>query len=147
MNPFGGRRGGGGGGGGGGRKGWDGRRGETRRGGGGENGGSGREEGEMGVGGRVVEGRRGRREKGEKGEGGGHQIVSVIHKCSSHTFVHVQRICILTFGVAFLSERFIIDSWQRKEVMSSLHHHKQETKYVYHGLLFKGTCHPHLNGL
>ena len=38
---------------------------------------------------------------------------------------------------------------ERKEVMSSLHHHKQETKctYVYHGLLFKGTRHPYLNGL
>ena len=84
----------------------------------------------MWVGGKVVEGRRGRSSNS----------VSVID-------MYIQYI--LTFGVAFLSERFIIDSWERKEVMSSLHHHKQETKciYVYHGLLFKGTGHPHLNGL
>ena len=52
-------------------------------------------------------------------------------------YIHVY---ILTFGVGFLSERFIIDSWARKE--------EQETKctYVYNGLLFKSTHYPHLNG-
>ena len=113
-----------------------------------------------GGGGGMVE--RGR--QGEVGEGkmegmeerrerwGGGKVVEVRRgrssnsvKCDrSHTCIYI-----LTFGVGFHSERFIIDSWERKEVMSSSHHHKQETKctYVYHGLLFKGTRHPHLNEL
>ena len=66
------------------------------------------------MGGEVVEVRRGR---------SSNRVSVIVH-------IHVQCTYILTFGVEFLSERVIIDSWERKEVMSSLHHHKQETMYT-----------------
>lgn len=62
-----------------------------------------------------------------------------------HTCTYMYSIC--TFGVAFLSERFIMDSWGEQRALNEMDDVIITSPLsTYHGLLFKGTCHPHFDG-